>query len=141
MKLQAKSLISSLSNMADAMSRDADGGRTGRYLGAGGGGGASTNLQALAAELHSSATQGLFEYPRKWALIAKVCGVVLIAGSVLRLLLLVKTALEAGGRQIPMEYLGVTPWEILAALLCVVLATALAALFVGLFPSIRITPQ
>jgi hypothetical protein len=127
--------------MAGAITGDTDGGGNVRFAGGRGGGGATANLQALAAELHSSATQGLFEYPRKWALIAKVCGVVLIAGSVLRLLLLVKTVLEAGGRQIPIEYLGVTPWQIVGALVCVCLATALAALFVGLFPSIRITPQ
>src|SRR3954452_5202795 len=138
MKLHAKSLFSSLSGVVSTCNR-ASGGRNARF---GSSGGIATgNLQALAAELHSSSTQGLFEYPRNWVLIAKVCGVVLIAGTILRLLLLVKATLEAAGRHVPVEYVGVTPWQLAAAVVCMFLAIAVAALLVSLFPSIRISPQ
>src|SRR5204862_492191 len=127
MKLHAKSLISSLSSAVGSRNR-ASGGHNARFGGAGGA--ATANLQALAAELHSSSTQGVFEYPRNWVTIAKVCGMVLIAGTILRLLLLVRTTMDAAGRQIPIEYLGVTPWQLAAAVVCMLLAIGVAALLV-----------
>src|SRR3954447_24889511 len=47
------------------------------------------NLQALASELHQSATQGLFEYPRNWVLTARVVAFMFITLGLLRLLLVV----------------------------------------------------
>src|SRR5947208_3133574 len=125
MKLHAKSFFSSLSGAGGLYDKASSRVRArrspgSRFI-------TSTNLAALAAELNDSATQGLFEYPRNWVTIAKVCGMVLIAGSILRLLLLVRTTLDAAGRHIPIEYLGVTPWQLAAGLLCVFLAVAVAA--------------
>src|SRR3954447_26719767 len=139
MKLHAKSFFSSLSGAGGLYDKASSRVRArrspgSRFI-------TSTNLAALAAELNDSATQGLFEYPRNWVTIAKVCGMVLIAGTILRLLLLVRTTLEATGRHIPIEYLPVTPWQLAAAVVCMLLAIVFAALLVGLFPSIRITPQ
>src|SRR5690349_10612750 len=79
MKLHAKSLFSSLSS-ALGTGTLISGGRSRRFRNAGGS--PVANLQALAAELHNSSTQGIFEYPRNWVQIAKVCGVVLIAATI-----------------------------------------------------------
>src|SRR5438046_7493148 len=81
MKLHTKSLLSSLGNVRLPNTSRAESADPMQVVGIGLA--PTANLQALASELHQSATQGLFEYPRNWVLIAKVSGVLLIAGTML----------------------------------------------------------
>lgn len=101
----------------------------------------TANLQALAAELHQSSTQGLFEYPRNWVLITKVAGVMLMAGAMLKLLSFIKPIQDASRWQLPLERIGVSPWQLVAAAFGILIAFTIAALLINFFPSIRVTPQ
>src|SRR5436190_5746427 len=101
----------------------------------------TANLQALATELHQSSTQGTFEYPRNWVLITKVAGVMLMAGAMLKLLSFIKPIQDASRWQLPIERMGVSLWEMVAAALAIFVSFAIAAILINFFPSIRVTPQ
>jgi hypothetical protein len=134
MKLQAKSLLSPrVSNARTAVSPDTP--RTPAGFGP------AANLQALATELHQSATQGLFEYPRNWVSIAKVAAVSFIAFAMLRLLLMVRQIMQAAASNVPLANAGVSIWDLAAVVLGAFLTVAFAAVLINLFPSIRVTPQ
>ena len=68
-------------------------------------------------------------------------GVLLIAGTMLRVITLINPVMEAARTHVRLESVGVTPWQLVAATFGILLATMLAALFINLFPSLRVTPQ
>jgi len=99
------------------------------------------NLQALASELHQSATQGLFEYPRNWVLTARVVAFMFITLGLLRLLLVVLPFVQAVIQQTPVDRLSISVWEIAGVSVGVLLSVALPELLLNLFPSLKVTPQ
>lgn len=131
MRLQPKSLISSLSlgHSARAQANAARNERESPHE--------IANMQSLAAELQQSATQGLFEYPRHWLLIAKAIAVVFTLASLLHLSLVAVSGVRTAGA-FPR---GLFSWEIAGAALGAAVAIAAGALLVNLFPSIQVTPQ
>src|SRR5438552_16766609 len=81
MKIQTKSLLSSFGQgrLPGTQPRAAAAGSGTAGVAGIAGMGTAPNLQALAAELHQSATQGLFEYPRRWVQISRGAAVILVA--------------------------------------------------------------
>src|SRR5689334_7386391 len=134
MRLQAKSLISSLTQVMAPKARPVE------VVRAGVNGGpvqlkTVANLQALASELRLFATEGTFEYPRNWVQIAGVAAVLLmgLAGSSLLALLLPVLQMVLQG--VPLSQIIISPWIIGAVACGMVLALALAAVLLDLFPS------
>lgn len=129
MKIQSKSLLSSLAARSSARTASTPA----RHP--------TANLQALASELHQSATQGLFEYPRNWVLMSKVAAVLLMSLAALQVVRLMQPILKAAAAGTPIERVGITMWQIAATGAGVVLAFALAALLLNLFPTVKVTPH
>jgi hypothetical protein len=127
MKLQAKSFLSSLGQ--PRVSRGAA--RPG----------SGSNLQALAAEIHQSATQGVFEYPRNWVLIAKVAAVMLMSLTLVSMLSLLRPVLQVIAAQQPFYRAGVSVWEIAGTAIAGAMAFVLAGMLLTLFPTIKVSPQ
>jgi hypothetical protein len=99
------------------------------------------NLQALAAELNQSATQGLFEYPRNWVLMAKVAAIMLIALAAASVVRTVQPIFIASQNNLPISAAGVSIWQLIATGVGALLAITAAAVLTNLFPSLRVTPQ
>ncbi len=98
---------------------------------------AFSNLQSLAAELHQSALQGLFEYSRNWVITATALAATLVIIGVAHLAAVgVSLVQHASGSPLA----ALVSWNLLGALLGVVLASGVAALLLNLFSSLKITP-
>src|SRR5205085_8416870 len=114
MRLQAKSLISSLTQIMAPKARTVE------VVRAGVNGGpiqlkTVANLQALASELRLFATEGTFEYPRNWVQIAGMGAVVFMALALSRLLVLGLPILQSFLMGIPFSEIAI-PYPEVAAL-------------------------
>jgi len=128
MKLQAKSFLSSLGQ--PRVSRGAPSMP-----------GSGTTLQALAAEIHQSSTQGVFEYPRNWVLIAKVAAVMLMSLTLVGMISMLRPVLQVIAAQQPFYRAGITVWEIAGTAIAGALAFVLAGMLLALFPTIKVSAQ
>src|SRR5437868_15501678 len=125
MKLQAKSLLSSLSQTVTpkAQSAEAVSGNRLRPVELK----TVANLQALAAELRLFATEGTFEYPRNWVQIAGVAAILFMGVALSRLLVLALPVLQSLSMGIPLSSIELSPWALASAALGVILSFAFAA--------------
>ena len=94
------------------------------------------NLQSLAAELHQSATEGVFRYPQNWVLATRIAAGVMITLSLVHVMAVLLPALQNNGIA-----LASTGWRLAGAGLGVALAVAVGALLVNLFPALQVTPK
>ncbi len=132
MRLQPKSLGSSLPMLRSK------GGRTTKAappeelegpLGSG--------MQSLAAELHQSALQGVFDYPRTWLIAVRVLAGLLLVGAFVQLGLTAAAALRQPGA----GFADLLSMPLLGAALGVGLAWAVSALLFNLISPLRVTPE
>ena len=99
------------------------------------------NLQALAAELNQSATQGLFEYPRNWVIMAKVAAMMLIAFAVASVVRTAQPVFVAAQSHLPLEASGISVWQLISVGFGAIVAIVASAVLTNLFPTLRVTPQ
>lgn len=127
MRLQPKSVISALS--------------TGRARGQRSGSTAepasSPHLQSLAAELHQSALQGLFEYPSNWVMIAKATAATLTALTLFHVAMVVIPAVQAGSTIIE----AMVSWNAAGSILGALIAMLVSAFVANLLAPIQVTPE
>ncbi len=96
-----------------------------------------SGLQSLAAELHQSALQGEFSYPRNWSAVTRGLACVLVAAGFAHLEAALMPALRSPG----LTLAELANWRVAGALLGAVLAVMLAALLANMLQTIQITPQ
>ena len=97
---------------------------------------AGTSLQSLAAELHQSAVQGVFEYPQNLVSTAKVAVALLTVMPFLVLAMLIIPAVQSAG-----AISALVSWKVLAGLLAGAVALTAAAFVSALFPAIHVRPE
>src|SRR5687768_18400480 len=95
-----------------------------------------SSLQSLAAELHQSAVQGVFEYPRNFITTAKVAVALLTVLPFMVLAMLIIPAYQATGNMSAL-----VSWKVLAALIAGAVALLSAGFIAALFPTIHVRPE
>jgi len=95
-----------------------------------------SSLQSLAAELHQSAVQGVFEYPRNLVSTAKVAVALLTVLPFLVLAMLIIPAYQATG-----NISALLSWKILAGVIAGVVSLIGAGFISALFPTIQVRPE
>jgi hypothetical protein len=91
----------------------------------------------LAAELHQTALQSEFDYPRNWVLVTKGLACILVAAGVAHLAVSLLPALRTPGLTMG-ELLN---WKMAGVVLGVAIAFAIAALLCNLIQTIQVTPK
>lgn len=120
MKIQPKSLVSALTGRGRTQAESAE----------------AALKRSLAPELHESALEGFFQYPRRRVLITRVLAITIAVVALARVLIVLLNALRAPDGFLP----NFLRWEIIGTVVGASIALFASALLANLFQTLRITP-